>query len=116
MRDFLASLCCKCDRCYDTTIVELVHAVANADGRGPRVGMLFTSHNSGSCAKVLDALVSVGLATHEEGGIVKLNNLAAECISLAQLYGAMHSPMTHLRFHHLASGCYMCTANKPLLK
>jgi len=76
------------DRCYDAAIVELVRAVANADGRGPRVGVLFASHNPGSCAKVLDALVSVGLATHEEDGMVKLNDLAAERVSLAQLYGA----------------------------
>jgi len=75
------------DRCYDAAIVELLRAVANADGRGPRVGVLFASHNPGSCAKVLDALVSVGLATHEEDGMVKLNDLAAERVSLAQLYG-----------------------------
>ena len=75
------------DRCYDAAIAELVRAVANGDGRGPRVGVLFASHNPGSCAKVLDALVSVGLA-HEEDGMVKLNDLAAERVSLAQLYGA----------------------------
>ena len=75
------------DRCYDAAIAELVRAVANADGRGPRVGVLFASHNPGSCTKVLDALVSVGLATHEEDGMVKLNDLAAERVSLAQLYG-----------------------------
>ncbi|KAF8480788.1 FAD-linked oxidoreductase [Russula ochroleuca] len=75
------------DRCFDAAIAELVRAVANADGRGPRVGVLFASHNPGSCAKVLDALVSVGLATHEEDGMVKLNDLAAERVSLAQLYG-----------------------------
>lgn len=76
------------DRCYDAAIAELVRAVANADGYGPRVGVLFASHNPGSCAKVLDALVSVGLATHEEDGMVKVNDLAAERVSLAQLYGA----------------------------
>ena len=62
-------------------------AVANTHGRGPRVGVLFASHNPRSCAKVLDALVSVGLATHEEDGTVKLDELAAERVSLAQLYG-----------------------------
>jgi proline dehydrogenase len=50
--------------------------------------VLFGSHNSESCAKVLDALVKVGLATHEEDGMVKLDDLAAERVSLAQLYGA----------------------------
>jgi hypothetical protein len=50
--------------------------------------VLFGSHNPESCAKVLDALVSVGLAIHEEDGTVKLNDLAAERVSLAQLYGA----------------------------
>lgn len=76
------------DECYDSAAAELVRAVANADGHGPRVGVLFGSHNPESCAKVLDALVSVGLAIHEEDGTVKLNDLAAERVSLAQLYGA----------------------------
>ena len=75
------------DRCYDAAIAELVGAVANTHGRGPRVGVLFASHNPRSCFKVLDALVSVGLATHEEDGTVKLDDLAAERVSLAQLYG-----------------------------
>lgn len=75
------------DRCYDAAIAELVRAVANADGSGPRVGVLFASHNPESCAKVLDALVSEGLATHEEAGTVRVNDLAAERVSLAQLYG-----------------------------
>lgn len=79
------------DRCYDAAIAELVRAVANADGRGPRVGVLFASHNPGSCAKVLDALISVGLATDEEGGVVKLDDLAAERVSVAQLYGTQGS-------------------------
>jgi proline dehydrogenase len=76
------------DKCFDAAIAQLVRAVANADGRGPRVGVLFASHNLGSCAKVLDALVTVGLATHEEDGTVRPNDLAAERVSLAQLYGA----------------------------
>ncbi len=76
------------DRSYDAAIAELVRAVANADGRAPSVGVLFASHNPGSCAKVLDALVSVGLAVREEDGMVKLDDLAAERVSLTQLYGA----------------------------
>jgi proline dehydrogenase len=76
------------DRCYDTAIAELVRAVANGGGRGPRVGVLFASHNPESCAKVLDALVGVGLATHEKDGTVRLDDLAAERVSLAHLYGA----------------------------
>lgn len=83
------------DRCFDAAIVELVRAVANADVRGPSVGVLFASHNPGSCAKVLDVLVSVGLATHEEDGMVKVNDLAAERVCLAQLYGA-YGPSDHV--------------------
>lgn len=60
------------------------------DGRGPGVGVLFGSHNSESCRKIIDALVSVGLATHEDNGIVKLDELGAERVSLAQLYGTLH--------------------------
>ena len=50
--------------------------------------MLFGSHNPESCAKVLDVLVNVGLATHEEDGTVKLDDLASERVCVAQLYGA----------------------------
>ncbi|KAI0307413.1 FAD-linked oxidoreductase-like protein [Multifurca ochricompacta] len=75
------------DRCYEAAAVELVRAVANADGRGPSVGVLFGSHNAKSCDKVLDALISVGLATHEGDGIVRVGDHAAERVSLAQLYG-----------------------------
>jgi hypothetical protein len=68
--------------------VELVQAVANAGrGRGPRVGVLFGTHNPDSCAKVLDTLIDVGLATHEDDGTVKLDDLAAERVCIAQLYG-----------------------------
>ncbi|KAH9060726.1 FAD-linked oxidoreductase [Lactarius vividus] len=75
------------DRCYDAAAGELVRAVANSDGSGPRVGVLFGSHNAESCAKVLDALVNAGLATHEEDGTVKVDDVAAERVALAQLYG-----------------------------
>ena len=66
---------------------ELLRAVANADGRGPRVAALFGSHNPASCAKVLDILVNVGLARHEEDGTVKLDDRADERVCVAQLYG-----------------------------
>lgn len=75
------------DVCYDATAGELVRAVANSDGSGPRVGVLFGSHNAGSCAKVLDTLVDSGLATREKDGTVKVDDLAAERVALAQLYG-----------------------------
>jgi len=42
--------------------------VANSDGSGPKAGVLFGSHNAGSCAKVLDALVNAGLAMREKDG------------------------------------------------
>ena len=77
------------DRCYDAAAEELIRAVANSDGSGPRVGVLFGSHNAGSCAKVLDALVNAGLATRENGGTVKVDDLAAERVALAQLYGTL---------------------------
>jgi proline dehydrogenase len=67
-----------------------VRAIANAEhGRGPRVGVLFGTHNPDSCAKVLDILVDVGLATHEDDGTVKLNDLASEHVCIAQLYGEL---------------------------
>ena len=75
------------DRCFDGAAAELLRAVANVDGRGPRVAALFGSHNPDSCAKVLDILVNVGLARHEEGGTVKLDDRASEQVCLAQLYG-----------------------------
>jgi len=75
------------DRCYDAAAEELVRAVDNSDGSGPNVGVLFGSHNADSCAKVLDALVNAGLATREKDGSVKVDDLAAERVALAQLYG-----------------------------
>ena len=79
------------DRCYDAAAEELVQAVAKSDGSGPRVGVLFGSHNARSCAKVLDALVDAGLATREKDGTVKVDDLAAERVALAQLYGTLIS-------------------------
>jgi len=64
-----------------------VRAVANSDGSGPSVGVVFGSHNAGSCAKILDALVDARLATREKDGAVKVDDLAAERVALAQLYG-----------------------------
>ncbi|KAI9510632.1 FAD-linked oxidoreductase-like protein [Russula earlei] len=78
------------DECYDAAAAELIRAVANVDDHGPRVGVLFGSHNAESCAKVLDALVDVGLATREDGA-VKLDDQAAERVNLAQLYGMSDS-------------------------
>jgi proline dehydrogenase len=75
------------DSCYDAAAAELIRAVANADGRGPSVGVLFGSHNSGSCEKVLDALVDAGLALRGKDGTVQLDDVVAERVSLAQLYG-----------------------------
>jgi proline dehydrogenase len=76
------------DRCFDAAAAELVRAVANSGrGHGPRVGVLFGTHNPDSCAKVLANLVDVGLATHEDDGTVKLDDLAAEHVCIAQLYG-----------------------------
>ncbi|KAF8272420.1 FAD-linked oxidoreductase-like protein [Lactarius quietus] len=75
------------DRCYDAAARGLVRAVANSDRSGPRVGVLFGSHNAESCAKVLDSLVDVGLATREKDGTVKVDDIAAERVALAQLYG-----------------------------
>lgn len=77
------------DGCYDAAAGELVRAVANSDGSGPRVGVIFGSHNAGSCARVLDALVEAGLATREKDGTVKVDDLAAEHVALAQLYGML---------------------------
>ncbi|KAH9982077.1 FAD-linked oxidoreductase-like protein [Lactifluus volemus] len=84
------------DRCYDAAAAELVRAVANADGRGPRVGVLFGSHNSGSCAKVIDALVEAGVALREEDGTVRLDDVVAERVSVAQLYGMSDTLTDHL--------------------
>ncbi|KAI0271717.1 FAD-linked oxidoreductase-like protein [Gloeopeniophorella convolvens] len=84
------------DKCYNAAAAELVRAVANTDGRGPNVGVLFGSHNAESCAKVLDALVGAGLATREEDGVIKVDDTAAEHVTLAQLYGMSDSLTDHL--------------------
>ena len=57
----------------------------------PRLGVLFGTHNLESCEHILDALVQEGLATrsHEDGAeVTQIDDEAAECITLGQLYGA----------------------------
>ena len=39
------------DRCYDAAITELVRAVGNADGRGPRVGVLLLPTTQGAATE-----------------------------------------------------------------
>lgn len=59
-------------------------------GRIPKVGVLFGTHNWGSCQVILDELVNVGLAVRDQEGaseVVSIGNDVAERVTLAQLYG-----------------------------
>jgi proline dehydrogenase len=97
------------DACYDACADALLDAVAanlpsasalwswfgaRTPAPGPpRVGVLFGTHNWGSCRRILDALVQKGMAriegkTAEGEAIVGIGSEVTERVTLAQLYGA----------------------------
>ncbi|EJD04539.1 FAD-linked oxidoreductase [Fomitiporia mediterranea MF3/22] len=56
----------------------------------PKLGILFGTHNWGSCELILEALVSEGLAVRKYEGnteVIRIADNAAERITLGQLYG-----------------------------
>lgn len=62
--------------------------------KAPTVGVLFGTHNWGSCRLILDRLVQKGLAqavgtTADGEAIVKVGSDVTERVTLAQLYGGL---------------------------
>ncbi|KIJ45063.1 hypothetical protein M422DRAFT_29919 [Sphaerobolus stellatus SS14] len=77
------------DECYDACAAVIISALQQDIQRKekiPRVGVLFGTHNSNSCMKILDGLVKEGIA-NKEGKKVVISPAAAERCTIGQLYG-----------------------------
>jgi proline dehydrogenase len=82
------------DECYEKCTKVLVGAVkADVEKvKGPRIGVLFGTHNWGSCRYVLEELVNAGLARHDEQeGVLRIADEVTERVCLGQLYGTFFS-------------------------
>jgi proline dehydrogenase len=78
------------DECYEKCTKVLVDAVKADIERGgkPRIGVLFGTHNWGSCRNVLEGLVSAGLAVRDErDGVLRIADEVPERVCFGQLYG-----------------------------
>jgi proline dehydrogenase len=81
------------DACYDACAATLISALReDVDNRSepPRLAILFGTHNSNSCAKILDALGREGLA-YTKNGILNLSSMATERCTIGQLFGEISS-------------------------
>ncbi|KAG8949620.1 hypothetical protein FRC04_008366 [Tulasnella sp. 424] len=87
------------DAAYDAAASLLLDLVRRPDAR---VGVLFGTHNRGSCERIIDGLVSRGLATvkskTEDGRVAKLriDDHVAERVMFGQLYGMCDSLTNYL--------------------
>ncbi|KAI5120872.1 hypothetical protein M0805_008244 [Coniferiporia weirii] len=86
------------DACYNACARVLVGRVRDelrgrsvgGGERVPGVGILFGTHNWGSCEIILDELVGAGLAAREregKGEVVRIGDEVAERVTFGQLYG-----------------------------
>jgi proline dehydrogenase len=80
------------DSCYNQCIGLLLTAVkGDIAHKIPRIGLLFGTHNSESCTKILNGLVHEGIAT-ERDGLVVVGAEAAERCAIGQLFGLWRCP------------------------
>lgn len=76
------------DACYNQCIGLLINALKGDVGHKiPHVGLLFGTHNSESCMKLLSGLVREGIAT-EKDGLVVMSDEATERCAIGQLFGS----------------------------
>lgn len=76
------------DACYNKCIGLLLAAVkGDIVHKIPHIGLLFGTHNSESCTKILTGLMHEGMAT-ERDGVVIVDNEAAERCAIGQLFGS----------------------------
>ncbi|CAE6426615.1 unnamed protein product [Rhizoctonia solani] len=79
------------DRCFDEAAELLIrHTASSLDPRRPqqpKLGMLFGTHNKQSCQKVLDCMVSSGLAHKNEEGLAEVKTGVEDMVCFGQLYG-----------------------------
>ncbi|KAF8741928.1 Proline dehydrogenase, partial [Rhizoctonia solani] len=79
------------DRCFDEAAELLIrHTASSLNPRRPqqpKLGMLFGTHNKQSCQKVLDCMVSSGLAHKNEDGLAEVKPGVEDMVCFGQLYG-----------------------------
>ncbi|KAF8491276.1 FAD-linked oxidoreductase-like protein [Gautieria morchelliformis] len=77
------------DMCYNQCVGVLLSAlrgdITNTNTI-PQIGLLFGTHNSESCTRILNGLVLEGIAT-ERNGLVIVDEQAAERCAIGQLFG-----------------------------
>ena len=75
------------DACYNQCVSLLLSALrADITRKIPQIGLLFGTHNSESCTKILNGLVHEGIAT-ERDGVVIISEEAADRCAVGQLFG-----------------------------
>lgn len=75
------------DACYNRCVSLLLSALrGDITHKTPQIGLLFGTHNSESCTKILNGLVHEGIAT-EQDGLVIIGEEAAERCAIGQLFG-----------------------------
>jgi len=80
------------DACYNKCVGVLLSALRHDIlHEVPHIGILFATHNSQSCEKILEGLVREGIAK-EENGHVLVGQAAAERCAIGQLFGLLASP------------------------
>jgi Proline dehydrogenase len=76
------------DICYNQSVGLLLSALrGDMTNTIPHIGLLFGTHNSESCTRILNGLVLEGIAT-ERDGLVIVDEQAAERCAIGQLFGA----------------------------
>ncbi|KAF9011843.1 FAD-linked oxidoreductase [Cyathus striatus] len=80
------------DRSYNSCVKMLLQTVkcdlkSDTTAGLPKIGVLFGTHNWGSCRLILSELVDSGLATEEPNGVVKIRDDVADRVTVGQLYG-----------------------------
>ena len=86
------------DTCYDDSVRTLLALVREDVGAGKggvaAIGALFGTHNWASANLVVDEMVKLGLATHEQDDVVRVSDAAMQRVAVAQLYGEYASSLS----------------------
>lgn len=75
------------DRCFDSCAEVLITTLQENVLKKTPLGILFGTHNTESCDRILHKLIESGLAEHDVEGRFILRTGVAEHSAIAQLYG-----------------------------
>ncbi|GJJ09393.1 hypothetical protein Clacol_003615 [Clathrus columnatus] len=78
------------DNCFDSCADVLISTLKDGQLKKVNLGILFGTHNTASCDKILGKLVKNGLAAYVEGKFMLKDRVAEHC-AIAQLYGMSDS-------------------------